>query len=1031
VRALGQSEHEGGQQRLVLITSDGPEHRYVANRIAEVFAVSAIIVDRGKPQTRRERSRSLRKKYTLTQLISRTSLRLTSLLFRDTQRRERDLLRTLGRTSREFATPDIVRYVDGINTPSGRAAVAEEAPDHLLVYGTGIVGSNVLDIARFGAINLHTGMSPMYRGSDCAFWPLFNREYNLVGATIHECTARIDGGEIYDRSPAVLHPDDGQFDAFARCVQVGADMYTSTIQHALSGSLEGETQDPDIGREYRAVDKHLWQDLSVRFAFLSGSFRRQVDRQGRANSLVGPQDGVLQTDATAETAKAQGDPPRNPYVSVTIVNHRSRELLRACLLSIRRNPYTLADMEIVVLDNASDDGSVEMLRDEFPEVTVLAERKRRGYGANQNLAVAASHGDVVFMLNPDAVIHKSTIDKLVASLSWEEDVAIAGGPITNDDGSLRQDRPHPFPTPWSPYAKAFGLLRLRGTTESRERIVMNGWPSGAAYLIERNAFDEVGGFDEGFFMYSEDTDLFARLLARGHLLAWVNDAIVTHPYRDESAELRARRQVEILNAEFQYMRKHYRSATVFRTGVVIDAAVRVTALSLPGASRLVRQHGKSRAYNLEVQKGRLSAALFVGTKPRLADLAEDWNRRNAPDEDTGELPTIKVPVSNGSPQRSMQNLIVFDSSTNWDGPWMAFQHIALGLTRYAPVLFVDAPQSPVHTYRTQGRLRVRSRLVKLDTNLYRLTPAAPPGLTRMGIHHLTGIAVRRALASAISDLDADVHAFLCSLSHTNLFDVADAETRVYYVSDDFQAGAALMGRPPDRIAALDDELAAGADAIVAISEPIADSLRERGYEPLLVPNGVDVKTFRNVDDAPIPHDVDLQGPIAGYIGHISDRIEMGLLEALAATGMSILLVGPRQGTFTGEDAFDELLAMANVQWVGPKPFDELPSYLRMMDVGLVPYANSEFNRASFPLKTLEYLAAGRPVVATPLPAIRWLDTPLISTADSPEDFARITVAAVPTSREPDRMEERRAFAATHSWDERVRQLAAILKLDPQ
>ena len=91
-----------------------------------------------------------------------------------------------------------------------------------------------------------------------------------------------------------------------------------------------------------------------------------------------------------------------PSVSVTIVNHRSRELLRACLVSLRAFPYTLGPMEIVVLDNASDDGSVEMLRDEYPEVVVLGEEIRRGYAANQNLAVASSGGDVVFILNLDA-----------------------------------------------------------------------------------------------------------------------------------------------------------------------------------------------------------------------------------------------------------------------------------------------------------------------------------------------------------------------------------------------------------------------------------------------------------------------------------------------------------------------------------------------------------------------------------------------------------------------------------------------------
>jgi teichuronic acid biosynthesis glycosyltransferase TuaH len=124
-----------------------------------------------------------------------------------------------------------------------------------------------------------------------------------------------------------------------------------------------------------------------------------------------------------------------------------------------------------------------------------------------------------------------------------------------------------------------------------------------------------------------------------------------------------------------------------------------------------------------------------------------------------------------------------------------------------------------------------------------------------------------------------------------------------------------------------------------------------------------------------------------------------------------------------------LVARPNVEWVGPKRFDELPSYLRIIDVGLLPYVDSAFNRASFPLKTLEYLAAGRPVVATTLPVIRWLDTELIATADEPDIFARRTAEEATTSRSPDLIERRRAFAATHSWSKRVEQLAEVLGIE--
>jgi teichuronic acid biosynthesis glycosyltransferase TuaH len=238
-----------------------------------------------------------------------------------------------------------------------------------------------------------------------------------------------------------------------------------------------------------------------------------------------------------------------------------------------------------------------------------------------------------------------------------------------------------------------------------------------------------------------------------------------------------------------------------------------------------------------------------------------------------------------------------------------------------------------------------------------------------------------------------------------------------------------MGRPSDRIRQLDEELASQADTIVAISPAIADSYRGRGYDPIVVPNGVETAAFATVDDAPLPADVGLPAPIAGYIGHISDRMDLSLLEAIAESGMSLLLVGPRQSTFGEDMRLSHLLAMSNVQWVGSKPFDELPSYLRIIDVGLLPYTNSEFNRASFPLKTLEYLAAGRPVVATNLPAIEWLDTDLITIAEEPPEFALRTAEQAATVRSPDLVAQRRAFAAKHSWSMRVEQLAEVLRIE--
>ena len=182
----------------------------------------------------------------------------------------------------------------------------------------------------------------------------------------------------------------------------------------------------------------------------------------------------------------------------------------------------------------------------------------------------------------------------------------------------------------------------------------------------------------------------------------------------------------------------------------------------------------------------------------------------------------------------------------------------------------------------------------------------------------------------------------------------------------------MFGRSASRIRRGEDRLAGAADLIVASNPVVADAWRERGRaDTLLIPFGCDAERFAASDQAPPAEDVHLTPPVAGFVGHLGDRIDLRLIEAVADKGVSLLLVGPRHPRFELK-RMDELLARKNVQWVGAKPFEALPSYLRAIDVGLVPYADSAFNRGSFPLKTLEYLAVGRGFVARDLPAIRWL-----------------------------------------------------------
>ena len=148
-----------------------------------------------------------------------------------------------------------------------------------LIRQNGIVGGKVLSLARRIALNMHTGISPYYRGSDCTFWPLHNRELHMLGATVHECTKEVDGGRIFGTIRPQLNPDDGVFSVFARCVMAGADLYVRKVRELVEHGLDGASQDLSIGTEYKAYMRGLRAEWKVRRNIRAGLIRRFVEAQ--------------------------------------------------------------------------------------------------------------------------------------------------------------------------------------------------------------------------------------------------------------------------------------------------------------------------------------------------------------------------------------------------------------------------------------------------------------------------------------------------------------------------------------------------------------------------------------------------------------------------------------------------------------------------------------------------------------------------------------------------------------------------------
>lgn len=389
-------------------------------------------------------------------------------------------------------------------------------------------------------------------------------------------------------------------------------------------------------------------------------------------------------------------------------------------------------------------------------------------------------------------------------------------------------------------------------------------------------------------------------------------------------------------------------------------------------------------------------------------------------------PPMNLPL--GSPVGDWRGMLVLCAANSWDTPnKMADRHLAEHLARHAPVLYVDPPMSRLTTLRHPelSAALEEPRLRLVAPGLARLTPVVLPGPQRPGMARVTAILLRRSLRRVTRALGGSVQAVITTWPLLPVLGTCDERVKVYWAQDDVVGGARLLGLSAGRLQRGESAVAAQADLIVAANPTLADAWRRRGHPSYLVPFGCDSGLFATSDEAPAPPDVRLPAPVAGFIGYLGDRIDIRLLEAVAERGRSLLLVGPRHPRFAIA-AMASLLDRPNVQWVGPKRFEELPSYQRIIDVGLVPYSPSAFNLGSFPLKTLEYLAAGRAVVATDLPAVRWLNTELVAVARDPESFADAVDRALGQPRTAELIARRRGFAAKHSWANRAADFSEIL-----
>ena len=213
-----------------------------------------------------------------------------------------------------------------------------------------------------------------------------------------------------------------------------------------------------------------------------------------------------------------------PRASIIVVNYNGREYLTQCLCSLLDEDHR--DYEIIVVDNASTDGSAEHVEERFPEVTVIRNETNYGFGQGNNLAVQRANGEYLAFLNPDATVEPGWLKALMEALQTDPQAGLATSKILllADPGRINTCGNDVHFT---------GLTLCRGMGAGRHafaELEEVSAVSGAAFVARKDVFETLGGFDESFFLYMEDTDLSLRARLAGCRCLYAPQSVVHHDY---------------------------------------------------------------------------------------------------------------------------------------------------------------------------------------------------------------------------------------------------------------------------------------------------------------------------------------------------------------------------------------------------------------------------------------------------------------------------------------------------------------------
>jgi len=253
-----------------------------------------------------------------------------------------------------------------------------------------------------------------------------------------------------------------------------------------------------------------------------------------------------------------------PDVSIIIVSWNVRDLLATCLHTIQDNAGLL-NLEIIVVDSASTDGTPAMIREQFPKIQLLAQTENVGFTRGNNIGLKAAAGRYLMMLNPDTEIVGDALPAMAGYLESHPEISIVGPHTLNSDGTTQSSKRR-FPTLLTGIFESTRLQKLapRGlldrfyTNDIPDTAVAEvDWVQGSAIFFRREVYDKIGGLDEGYVMYSEEMDWCKRAHDVGFRLAYLGNASITHHGGKSTEQASARTHIYFQQSKIRYFRKHH------------------------------------------------------------------------------------------------------------------------------------------------------------------------------------------------------------------------------------------------------------------------------------------------------------------------------------------------------------------------------------------------------------------------------------------------------------------------------------------